>query len=75
MNDSHESNEDAKREIVARIAELSALLGMIPSDDTVEMQVPVMDKTMVLSDWLSAARHSFFHLSLALGKALDIELQ
>ncbi len=75
MNHAHESSEDPKKEIVSTIAELSALLGMIPSDGTIDMQVPVMDKKMALSDWLSATRHSFFNLSLLVSKELDIQLQ
>ena len=50
--------ENLKREIVAQIADLSRLLGMIPSDD-----ITVRD-----------ARDSFLKLSLLISQALDIEL-
>lgn len=50
MNSPHENSTALKNEIVAQIAELSALLGMIPLDDTIEMRAPVMEKRMVLFD-------------------------
>ena len=50
--------EELKKEIVAQIADLSKLLGMIPSDD-----VTVRD-----------ARTSFLKLSILISKALDIKL-
>jgi hypothetical protein len=52
------SNEDLKKDIVVQIAELSRLLGMIPSDDAT-----VRD-----------ARDSFLKLSILIGEALDIKL-
>jgi hypothetical protein len=75
MNQSPEKPEDRKTEIVTRIGELSRLLGMTPSDGAITMQEPLTQNTMVLSDWLGAARDSFFKLSLVLSKELDIQLQ
>ena len=55
----HSGNvEDLKKDIVVQIAELSRLLGMIPSDDAT-----VRD-----------ARDSFLKLSILISKALDIKL-
>lgn len=51
--------EDLKQEIIAQIADLSRLLGMIPSDDTT----------------VNEARTSFLKLSLLLDQALDLKLQ
>ena len=51
--------EDLKKEIIAQIADLSRLLGMIPSDD----------KTV------HDARDSFLKLSILISQALDIQLQ
>ncbi|MDH5695419.1 MAG: hypothetical protein OEZ00_02255 [Dehalococcoidia bacterium] len=50
--------EDLKREIIVQIADLSRLLGMIPSDD------------ITVSD----ARNSFLKLSVLISQALDIKL-
>ena len=51
--------KDLKREIVAQIADLSRLLGMIPSDDAT----------------VSEARTSFLKLSTLIDRALDLKLQ
>ena len=67
--------EDQRTKIIAQIAELSRLLGMIPSDDTIKIQKPLTQNKMVLSDWLSATRNSFLKLSLLTSKELDIQLQ
>lgn len=75
MNPSQESSKGRKIEIAAQIAELSRLLGMIPSDDTIHIQEPLTQKHMMLSDWLMASRKSFFKLSLLISKELDLELQ
>ena len=75
MNQPKDNLEERKTKITAQIAELSRLLGMIPSDDTVKVHEPLTQNSMVLSDWLSAARDSFFQLSLLVGKELDIQLQ
>lgn len=69
-----ESSAD-KTEIIAQIAELSRLLGMIPNDDTVLVSAPVTNKTMELSKWLDDARKSFLKLSILLGKALNLDLR
>jgi len=53
-----QNNEDLKKEIIVQIADLSRLLGMIPSDD------------IAVSD----ARASFLKLSILISKALDIKL-
>jgi len=50
--------EELKREIIAQIADLSRLLGMIPGDD------------ITVSD----ARNSFLKLSVLISRALDIKL-
>lgn len=75
MNPSQENTENQKTEIVAQIAELSALPGMIPSDETIEMTTPMMGEKMVLSDWFSTTRKSFLKLSILIGKELDLQLQ
>ena len=67
--------EDRKIEIVERIAALSRLLGMIPSDDTIQISEPMTDHSMALSEWLNEARNSFLKLSVLVGKELDIQLQ
>jgi len=51
--------EGLKKEIITQIADLSRLLGMIPSDD------------ITVSD----ARDSFLKLSILIDKALDLNLQ
>ena len=50
--------EDLTKEIIVQIADLSRLLGMLPSNDTT----------------VSDARTSFLKLSLLISKALDIKL-
>ena len=75
MNQSQEKFESDKTKIVIQIAELSKLLGMIPSDDTIKIHEPLTQNKMVLSDWLSATRDSFLKLSLLISKELDIQLQ
>jgi hypothetical protein len=75
MSESQENLEDQKTKIIAQTAELSRLLGMIPSDDTIKIHEPLTQNKMVLSDWLSATRDSFLKLSLLISKALDIQLQ
>ena len=61
--------------IAQQIAALSGLLGMIPSDDTIQLSEPMTDHSMALSDWLKDARNSFLKLSVLIGKELDIQLQ
>ena len=75
MNEPPKKNEDQKTKIIIQIAELSRLLGMIPSDSTINIHEPLTHNSMVLSDWLSATRDSFLKLSLLISKALDIQLQ
>ena len=75
MSDSKENIEDQRIKVIAQIAELSRLLGMVPSDGTIDVREPMTENTMVLSDWLDATRDSFLSLSLLISKALDIELQ
>jgi len=67
--------EDRKIKIAEQIAALSRLLGMIPSDDTIELSEPVTHHSTVLSEWLNEARNSFLKLSVLIGKELDIQLQ
>ena len=64
-----------KTEIIEQIADLSKLLGMIPSDDTITVNEPVTHNSMQLSKWFSDARNSFLKLSILIGKALDLNLQ
>jgi len=75
MTESQQNLEDQKTKIIAQTAELSRLLGMIPSDDTIKIHEPLTQNKMVLSDWLTATRDSFLKLSLLISKALDIQLQ
>ena len=75
MNQRQDKSEDRKTEVIAQIAELSKLLGMIPSDDTIKIHEPLTQNQMVLSDWLGAARDSFLKLSVLISKDLDIKLQ
>ena len=67
--------EGQKAKIITRIAELSRLLGMIPSDGTIKIHEHLTQNIMVLSDWLSATRDSFLKLFLLISKELDIQLQ
>jgi hypothetical protein len=75
MNEPPKKNKDQKIKISAQIAELSRLLGMIPSDSTINIHEPLTHNSMVLSDWLDTTRDSFLKLSLLISKALDIQLQ
>jgi len=75
MSETHDNFEDQKIKIIAEIAELSRLLGMIPSDGTIDVNEPMTNNSMSLSNWLSATRDGFMRLSLLIGKALDIQLQ
>ena len=75
MNNPQVKFEGQKAKIITQIAELSRLLGMIPSDDTIKIQEPLTKDKMLLSDWLSATRDSFLKLSLLISKELDIQLQ
>jgi len=75
MNAPRKSSKGRKIKISEQIAELSRLLGMIPSDDTIHIQEPLTQNQMILSDWLMATRESFLSLSLLISKELDLELQ
>jgi hypothetical protein len=75
MNQSKATIESEKLKIVTQIAELSRLLGMTPSDDTIQLLVPLTEDNMILSDWLNVTRKTFLKLSLLISKELDIQLQ
>jgi hypothetical protein len=75
MSDPQEKLEDQKIKIVAQITELSRLLGMIPSDSSIDVHEPITHNSMTLQDWLSDTRESFLKLSLLISKALNIQLQ
>jgi len=75
MSAPQENFEDQKIKIIAQTAELSRLLGMIPSDGTIDVHEPMTHNSMALSNWLSVTRDSFLRLSLSISKALDIQLQ
>ena len=75
MNHPQEKSGGQKTKIITQIAELSRLLGMIPSDDMIKIHEPLTQNKMVLSDWLSTTRDSFLKLSLLISKELDIQLQ
>ena len=64
-----------KTRIVEQIADLSRLLGMIPSDDTVTVNEPLTQKSMELSKWFDDTRKSFLKLSILLDKTLNLNLQ
>jgi len=70
-----EDPEDQKMKIIAETVKLSRLLGMIPSDSTIDVQEPLTHNTMALSEWFNLTRDSFLKLSLLISKALGIQLQ
>jgi len=74
MTEPKENSADKTR-IVEQIADLSKLLGMIPSDDTVLVSEPVTHNAMQLSKWFRETRNSFLKLSLLLNESLDLNLQ
>ena len=53
MSAPQEKFEDQKIKIIEQTAELSKLLGMIPSDGTIDVQEPMTHNSMALSNWLS----------------------
>jgi len=75
MSEPQETLEDQKARIVRQISELSRLLGMVPSDDTIDVREPITNNSMALCNWFSTTRDSFLRLSLSISKALDIQLQ
>ncbi len=74
MNDSKTNNVE-KSKLMEQIAEMSKLLGMIPSDGSVRIDDPVTRDSMELSEWFEEIRQSYFKLSVLVGKALDLNLQ
>jgi len=74
MTESPQKSED-KTKIIGQIADLSKLLGMIPSDDSTIVIDPVSHNSMELSKWFSDARKSFNNLSILIDRALDLKLQ
>ena len=74
MTESQKSRAD-KIEIEVQIAELSRLLGMIPSDDTVAVKEPMTQDSLMLSQWFSDVRSGFLKLSVMLERALDLNLR
>ena len=74
MTESKKNSVD-KTKITEQIADLSRLLGMIPSDDTVIVNEPATHNSMELSKWINETRNSFLKLSIQLDKALDLKLQ
>ncbi len=75
MNEPQDNFEDQKIEITAQITELSRLLGMIPSDSSIDVHEPMTHNSMTLQNWLNGTRESFLKLSLLISKALNIQLQ
>ena len=75
MDQYQENRKEQKALVITQIAELSRLLGMIPSDGTVELHEPLTQKSMALSDWFRATRASFLKLSLLISKGMDIQMQ
>jgi hypothetical protein len=75
MSEPQENIEDQKIKITAQIADLSRLLGMIPSDSSIDVHEPMTHNSMTLQEWLNDTRESFLKLSLLISKALNIQLQ
>ena len=75
MNPAQADTENYRIKIVEKVAELSYLLGMIPTDNAMEVHAPLTEEAMALSDWLSSVRGAFFKLSFLISKELDIQLQ
>ena len=67
--------KNIRAEIMEQLADLSKLLGMIPSDETITVNEPTTHNSVELSEWFSDARNSFLKLSTLIGKALDLNLQ
>ena len=74
MTDPKKSSVD-KTKIVEQIADLSRLLGMIPSDDTIAINEPMTHNSMQLSEWFTDTRNAFLKLSIMLDKSMDLNLQ
>jgi hypothetical protein len=75
MEERGSANAEEKREILAKIGELAKLLGMIPADDSVVLNDPLLENSMELSKWLNDARNRFNELATLVGRALDLQLQ
>jgi len=75
MSEPQENIEDQKIKLIAQIADLSRLLGMIPSDSSIDVHEPMTHNSMTLQNWLNDTRESFLKLSLLISKALNIQLQ
>ena len=73
MTESPNKNED-KTKIIGQIADLSKLLGMIPSDNNITIIEPVTHNSMEISKWFNNTRNSFLKLSILLDKTLDLNL-
>ncbi len=50
MREPQENLDDQKMKIIAQTAELSRLLGMIPSDGNIDVHEPITHDTMALSN-------------------------
>lgn len=72
MKPSPKKSEDQKSKIKSQLAELSRLLSMVPSGDTIKIHDQMTQKEIELSDWLSSTRNSFLNLSLLIRSELDI---
>jgi hypothetical protein len=75
MGERESVSAEEKRKILAKIGELAKLLGMIPADDSVILNDPILENSMELSDWLNNARNRFHELATLVGRALDLQLQ
>jgi hypothetical protein len=75
MSASQATPEDKQLEISEHIAELSRLLGMVPSDPTIAMQEALMQSEIGISDWLRAIRLRFLKLSTLISKEIGISIQ
>ena len=74
MTESPNKNED-KTKIIGQIADLSKLLGMIPSDNNITIIEPVTRNSMEISQWFNNTRNSFLKLSILLDKTLDLNIK
>ena len=75
MGEQESASAEEKREIIAKIGELAKLLGMIPADDSVILNDPLLENSMELSEWIDDARSRFNELATLVGRALDLQLQ
>ena len=75
MGERESVNAEERREILAKIGGLARLLGMIPADDSVVLNDPLLENSMGLSEWLNDARNRFHELATLVGRALDLKLQ